>query len=321
MTISKISQEGGSLVQENDGRRSIRDLQVRLADYLIQMNEGDRLPSIRQLAASTHMSVGSVSTALNALQDMGAVKIQNHGHQGSEVVSLSLNRLWNLVEQGPLVISMTLPMHTRFEGLATGIKQSLEKAGFETYLIFIRGSRTRLKALRENRCHVTVMSGLAAEELCGEDQEIVLQLPPGSWISDYGVYYRESESGRAHPLRLAVDRDSYDHRRLSELEFEHQDVELHWVPFIQIPRLLRNGEIDATVWTVDQAETYLSPGVVLRPLSDRVMAEVGAKSTSATFVGRKGSHSIRAVLQAAIDPAQVMEIQSKIISGKLIPEY
>jgi hypothetical protein len=66
------------------------------------------------LAASTHMSVGSVSTALNGLQDLGAVKIEN-GHLGSV---LSTSRLWNygLVENDPLVIAMTLPMHRRFEG-------------------------------------------------------------------------------------------------------------------------------------------------------------------------------------------------------------
>lgn len=305
----------------NNGRRSIRDLQVRLADYLIQMKEGDQLPSIRQLASLTHMSVGSVSTALNALQDIAAVKIQNHGHQGSEVVGLSLNRLWNLVEQGPLVISLTLPMHSYFEGLATGIKQSLEKAGFETYLIFIRGSRTRLKALHDNRCHAAVMSGLAAEELCGNDHEILFQLPPGSWISEYVVYYRASSIGIDRPLRVAVDKDSYDHKRLSELEFDGQPVEFRWMPFIQIPRLLRSGEVDATVWTIDQAETYMSEGVQLRSLSERVKAEVGTKSTSATFVGKKGSHTVRAVLQAAINPEQVIEIQRKIISGEIIPEY
>ncbi len=306
---------------ETEGRKSIRDLQVRLADYLIQVKEGDQLPSVRQLASSTQMSVGSISTALNALQDLGAVKIQNHGHRGSEVVGLALDRLWNLIEQGPLVISMTLPMHSHFEGLATGIKRALEKAGIETYLIFIRGSRTRLKALNENRSHATLMSGLAAEELCGQEHEILLQLPPGSWISNYGVYYRAVATGQAGPLRVAVDRDSYDHRRLSELEFSGQHVEFHWVPFIQIPRLLRRGDVDATVWTVDQAETYMSPGIQLRALSDQVMAQVGAKSTSATFVGRAGSHAVRAVLMAAIHPAQVMEIQSKIISGEMIPEY
>jgi hypothetical protein len=211
--------QGETLTNQRKGRRSIKDLQVSLARSLIQLEEGKRLPSIRKLAASTHMSVGSVSTALNGLQDMGAVQIHKRGHLGSLITSLSLGELWNLIEQGPLVIGMTLPMHRRFEGLATGLKQSLEKAGIETYLIFIRGSRTRLKALQENRCHVAVMSGLAADELSGKEHEILLRLPPGNWISGYCIF-TAPRRWRENPLRVVVDPDSFDHRRLSELEFD-----------------------------------------------------------------------------------------------------
>ena len=43
-------------------------------------------------------------------------------------------RLWNLLGQGPLVIALTLPMHSRFEGLATGLKRAFEVAGVEMFL-------------------------------------------------------------------------------------------------------------------------------------------------------------------------------------------
>jgi hypothetical protein len=309
------------LTNQRKSRRSIKDLQVSLARSLIQLEEGKRLPSIRKLAASTHMSVGSVSTALNGLQDMGAVQIQKRGHLGSLITSLSLGELWNLIEQGPLVIAMTLPMHRRFEGLATGLKQSLEKAGIETYLIFIRGSRTRLKALQENRCHVAVMSGLAADELSGKEHEILLRLPPGSWISSYCIFYRSKALENGMPLRVVVDPDSFDHRRLSDLEFAREEVEVRFAPFVQFPRLLKNGEVDATVWTADQEEAFLGPGIDLRPLSDRVMGLIGEKSVSAAFVARKGSDTVRAVLRATIHADEVMEILSKIVSEEKSPEY
>jgi hypothetical protein len=308
-------------VTEREGRQSIRDLQVRLAEYLMDFEEGQRLPNVKKLAASTQMSVGSVSTALNGLKDIGAVSIQNRGHLGSLVVGVSLSKLWNLIAQGPLVIGMTLPMHSRFEGLATGIKKSFETAGIEAYLIFIRGSRTRLKALMENRCHVTLMSGLAADELIGQDHEIVLSLPPGSWVSSYNIFYRSSAQEPGKPLRVAVDPDSFDHRRLSDLEFGHQEVEFRQAPFIQFPRLLKNSEVDAVLWTLDQEEAYLAPGICQRPLSDHAMALIGEKSISATFVARKGSAAVRAVLRDTIKADEIMEIQNKIVSGKMIPEY
>ena len=309
------------MTTKRKSRRSIRDLQISLAEYLLQVEEGKRLPSIRKLAASTRMSVGSVSQALNGLQDMGAVKIQKRGHLGSIMDSLALGQLWNVVEQGPLVIALTLPMHSRFEGLATGIKMALNRTGVETYLIFIRGSRTRLKALTENRCHVTVMSGLAADELSSPEYEIVLQLPPGSWISGYSIFYRSPREHPEKPLSVAVDKDSFDHRRLTELEFADQEVEWKWATFVQFPRLLKNGEVDAILWTTDQGEAYLNPGIYHRPLSERTMQLVGEKSLSATFIARAGTAPVRAILKSAIHADEIMAIQNKIVSGEMIPEY
>ncbi|NMB60660.1 MAG: GntR family transcriptional regulator, partial [Chloroflexi bacterium] len=160
-------------------RKTQKELQVELAKYLIKFNNGQRLPSNRNLASATHMSMGSVSAALKELQDQGVVTIKNRGHLGSIVNDLSLGTLWNVVEQGPLVIALTLPMHCRFEGLATGLKMAFEKFGIETYLIYIRGSTTRIKALSQKRCHVAVMSGLAAEEHCRVEDEIIMELPQG----------------------------------------------------------------------------------------------------------------------------------------------
>jgi hypothetical protein len=59
----------------------------------------------------------------------------------------------------------------------------------------------------------------------------------------------------------------------------------------------------------------------MRPLPERVMTKIGDKSKSAAFVGLAGNHTVREVLKAAIDPQEVIDIQSKIISGKMIPEY
>lgn len=309
------------MARNGKGRPSSTELQIRLARYLMQVEQGQRLPSIRKLAASTHMSVGAVSSALNDLQDLGAVEIKKRGRLGSVVVGLSLGALWNLAEPGPLVFAMSLPMHRRFEGLATGLKMAFERTGIAAYPIFIRGSRTRLKALMENRCHVAVMSGLAADELCGREQEVLLRLPPGSWISHYTIYYRAESAELGRPLRVAVDADSFDHLRLAELEFAGQEVEFRRASFVQFPRLLKGGDVDATVWTADQEETYLGPGILERPLSDRVMELVGDKSVSATFVARAHADSVRAVLKAAVKADEIMAIQGRVVSGELIPEY
>lgn len=301
--------------------KNARELQSSLAKYMIQLQEGDRLPSIRELARRTKMSVGSISQTLKSLENMGAISVDRRGRLGSFISSRSLGELWNLAEGDPLVIAMTLPMHRRFEGLATGLKRALEQAGIATYLIFIRGSRTRLKALREKRCHVAIMSGLAADELSSHGEEILLRLPPGSWVSDYSIFYRHPlpEAGRL--LRVAVDPDSFDHKRLTELEFSGQEISFRRASFVQFPRLLKNGDVDAILWTTDQEEAFSGGGIVHRPLSDVVMQLVGEKSVSATFVAQANSDVVRAVVKAAINADDIMEIQRKVVGGEMIPEY
>ncbi|NPV85777.1 MAG: GntR family transcriptional regulator [Anaerolineae bacterium] len=305
----------------HDRRSSKKELQVRLAEYLIQLEEGNKLPSIRKLASTTHMSLGSVSSALNDLQEMGAVSIQKRGHLGSIVEKISMNKLWNVIEPGPLVIAMTLPMHLKFEGLATGLKMAFENAGIDAYMIFIRGSLTRLKALRENRCHVAVMSGMAAEALCDEGLEIVLTLPAGSWISGYTVFYRDLPPGCNRPLRVAVDTDSQDHRRLNDLEFAGQAVEYRYESFVKFSRLLRNGDADAAIWTVDQEEAYLGADIKQRPLSEHVMKKIGEKSLSATFIARAGHGALRALFTNVIDPQTLLQVQAKVVAGEMVPGY
>lgn len=300
---------------------SSKELESILANQLIQFKEGERLPSIRELAAMTDMSVGAVSKALNSLEESGAVKINRRGRLGSVLEDFSIGKLWDQIEGVPLVIAMSLPMHRRFEGLATGLRKSLDKAGISAYMIFIRGSRTRLKALRDSRCHVAILSGLAADELCTQEQETLLRLPPRSWLSEYCIYYRIPQGGDGSPMRVVVDPDSYDHKRITELEFSGQEVLFRSAPFVQFSRLLKNGDVDALVWSADQEEDYVGTGILQRPLSDRVMNLVGEKSISAAFVARAGSSSVRAVLKSTIKADEIMGIQNKVVSGELIPEY
>ncbi len=123
------------------------------------------------------------------------------------------------------------------------------------------------------------------------------------------------------PLRVAVDPDSFDHRYLTDLEFKGQNIDIHPVSFVHISRLLKNGEIDAAVWTSDQNESYLGEGITSRPLSQHVMEQVGDKSVSAAFVGRKGSEAVRAILKTFITPDEVRIIPNEIVAGRMVPEY
>lgn len=293
----------------------------RLAKYLLGVREGERLGTVRQIARANHTSVGTVSNALSAIEDSGALRISRRGHLGSYVETRSIGELWRLAEQEPMVISFPLIVHPGLEGLATGLKRQISEAGIDVYLIFIRGSRTRLKSLRENKCHVAVMSSFAAAKLCTAEEQILLSLPAETYVTRHEVFYRPDQPPAGSPLRVAIDRDSFDVQGLTELEFMGQDVEFKPVTFMQLPRLLRGGYVDAGIWSIDDMRPHLDDNILHRPLSDEVTRFVGDGDTSAALVARSEKRSVRAVIEAVLNIDALLEIQRKVVDGEMVPEY
>ncbi len=303
-------------MSKKSNEHSINDLEARLAERLLEIELGDRLPSVRTLASDTDMSIGAVSTALNHLEEIGAVRIQKRGHMGSFLEERSDPELWKIAEGSPMVLAFTIPSNLRFEGLATALKALLTQAGIETYLIFIRGSSTRVKALREKRCHAVVLSELTVEGECCPKETVALLLPPGSWLKENRLYYRTSRI-----QKVGVDPDSYDHMQLTKLEFESKDVELVKSNFTQFPRLMIDGKIDATVWNAEETSFAMDDRVKSRPLSEHVLAAIDGRDSRAALVVR-GTNSITGnLLQTILDVEKIMDIQEEVISGKLLPEY
>lgn len=292
-----------------------------LAKYLLQLKVGDRLGTVREIGRLNRISVGTVSNILAAIEDSGAVKIERRGHLGAFIAARSVGHLWKLAEQEPMVISFPLIAHPRLEGLATGLKRQISEAGIDVYLIFIRGSRTRLKSLRENKCHIAVMSSFAADHLCSDQEQDLLRLPAETFVSRHEVFYRPDQPAPEMPLRVAIDRDSFDVEGLTELEFKHQKVEFRPVTFMQLPRLLQDGYVDAGIWSMDDMGSHLGNRIVYRPLSSEVERIVGGANTSAALVARATDRSVSSVVEAVINLEALIEIQQKVMKGEMVPEY
>jgi hypothetical protein len=298
-----------------------RELQRRLATYLLQLDEGRRLPSVRDITAGTGASIGSASKALTSLESLGAVRINRRGHLGSFVVERSLGELWKIAEREPIVIAMTSPSNPRFEGLATALKAQFTVAGVACYIICVRGAAQRLQALREHRCHVAIMSALAAAKLGQDTEEVVLTLPAMSWVSHHRLYYRPKQGESPDRLRVAIDRTSPDHEHLTELVFAGSDVEFKQVSAWQIHRLLAEGKVDAAVWDTDDMDAHPGHLCLSEPLPDDVRRIVGEANTSAALIIRRGSTSVRAVAHAVLCSDAIMTIQQQVMHGEIAPEF
>ena len=303
------------------GSSECTDLPRCLARDLLLIEEGAQSPSTRELAERYHASLGSVSAALNNLEEMGAVKLTRRGRLGAFVEQKSIGRLWRIIENGPLVVALTLPSYPKSEGLATALYSLLDSAGIETYLIFIRGSNNRLKALRMGRCHAAVTSVLAAEALCSPTEEILLRLPPQSFVTDHRVFYRRGCPAGGLPLQVGIDRDSFDIAYLTELEFAGQNVCYIPMPFVQADRNFEKSAVDAAISNLDHLQRGADERIASRPLSPAVQARIGERDTAAAIILRAGESAAQYLLGKLLQPAQILEIQQQVVDGLLVPRY
>lgn len=301
--------------------RALTDIVPELARrFLTAPEPPSRLPTIRDLAHEHRSSLSSIHAAMGRLEEAGAIRIETRGRLGAFMVERSVGRLWATAQYGPLVISLPLASSPRYEALATAIKQLLTTAGLEVFLIFVRGSRQRLQAVREGRCHLTVMSSFAATELCGPEDSVVVELAPDSYNTGHRVFYSAADPD-PHPLRVIVDRHSADQQLLTALEFTEADVTLVPAMPAQIARLLVNGQADAAVWTIDEMQVRRPEGILDRPLKQSVVAQIGDRMTRAVLVGRTSEAAIMRAVTAPIQSPEVAQIQADVMAGRVVPEY
>jgi hypothetical protein len=301
--------------------RALTDIVPELArQFLTAPQPPARLPTIRDLAHDHRSSLSSIHAAIGRLEEADAVTIETRGRLGAFMVGRSVGRLWAIATNGPLVISLPLASSPRYEALATAIKQLLTAAGLEVFLIFVRGSRQRLQAVREGRCHLTAMSSFAATELCGPEDNVVVELGPDSYNTGHRVFYT-SANPDPHPLRVIVDRHSADQQLLTALEFEGPDVTLIPAMPAQIARLLANNQADAAVWTVDEMQVRRPEGILERPLKPEVRAKIGDRMTRAVLVGRSAEAAPLRAVAAPIEPEAVARIEADVLAGRIVPEY
>ena len=287
---------------------AVSDLVPVLArQFLTAAEPPSRLPTVRELARQQHSSLSSIHFAISRLEETGAVEIESRGRSGAFMIGRSLSRLWAAAESGrPLIIALPLASSPRYEALATAIKQILTRESLEVFLVFVRGSRQRLEAVQDGRCHLAAMSAFAASELCGPTDQVVVELPPLTYNTGHRVFYKPTADDDPQPLlRVIIDRHSADQQLLTAMEFAGTDVRLIPAMGAQIARMLAEGLGDAAVWTIDEMRVRWPEGVLDRPLSPAVGEQLGDRDTRAVLIGRTAEAAVLRAITAPIDGDEV----------------
>jgi len=292
----------------------------RLAQDFLTRKTGDRIPSISEYQEKLQVSRGTIQNSLNYLKERQAISLVSRGHMGTFIESLDYRRLQECSFNKEILGSMPLPYSLCYQGLATALFQLMSPYAFN--LVYARGSGSRMKLLTSDVCQFSVCSLYAAEEAIrsNENIDIAVDLGPGTYLTRHVLIFRDPEKTRIESgMRVAYDRDSMDHRHLTELMVSGvPDVVLADKKAHQTIKAIQSGEVDAGVWNLDEIleSGYTDLNVVPIPITPET-----AKYSSAAFVVSRENQEIAQLLRQVLRPEVVRQIQQAVRDGRINADY
>ncbi len=294
----------------------------QLAGELLAQPPGTRLPRIRDYAETLGVGNGTVQAAFTLLESTGALEVEARGHLGRYLRRIDRAQLWRLAGLGTLLAAMPLPYSRRYEGLATGLRAAFEQAGIPFALTFMRGAQTRVAALCDGKCDLVVTSRLAYDELTREHPVTLLSdLGPDTYVGAHGILLRQGRRLDDPDLAVAVDATSADQEQLTRLVFADRAVRYVETSYMQLRELFRRGEVDATVWNLDEIEHHLDSDVRVLAFDQRLIGQLDERNRSAALVVHSGAGSGAARIRDQLSARTITTAQQEVLGGERIPSY
>jgi ABC-type amino acid transport substrate-binding protein len=296
----------------------------KLAAMLLEYGADARLPRLKDYAEKMGVGNGTAQAALQMLEETGAIETVARGHLGTFLLRADRAMLWRLAGLGTVLAAMPLPYSRRYEGLASGLRAAYEAAGLPFAITFMRGASARVAALLEGKADLVVASRLAADRLArSHPVELAADLGAGTYVGSHGLLLRHGVPADRPGLRVAVDSTSEDQRLLAERAFADRGDDVVWIEasYMQLRSLFERGEVDATVWNLDEAHDRLGPNVQALPLADEITRDLAQSNSSAAFLTRAGEAGPVTALREAVDVSMITEVQQQVMRGERLPTY
>ena len=184
---------------------------------------GGRLTPSIQLQEKLEVGSGTVQKALQEISESGGVVLRVKGHQGTLVVDFNPAILWKIAQLEPLRISL----------------DTLSKTSYNSALISRGAAKSR--------------------NLLDNQNYSILDFGPQSYYQLGSLVMLTSPKiPNPNQLRVALDKNSYDHETLTLNSFRNQKgVEYVDCPFTEVPSVILEGKADTGIW--HRVESVISP--------------------------------------------------------------
>jgi DNA-binding GntR family transcriptional regulator len=292
-----------------------------IAKELIQVSEGERIPRISDFTEKLSLGRGTVQGALKVLEELHAISLDSRGHLGTFLEKRDLNLLYEIAGVGPIIGVMPLPYSRKYEGLATGIVETIAEIHKKSGLAFMRGARSRREALKSRRYDFAIMSVLAAEDALvkSDGLEILWAFGPETYVTSHKVFFANNKHMRiTSGMRVGIDYSSADQANITLLECEGLDVEFIELNYMQLFSMLKSGKIDAAVWNAD--ETRSLKAFTSFGFHTKKAQELAEKASMAALVIESERQGIKEQLNL-LDFGKIIEIQKLVEEEKKYPHY
>lgn len=299
----------------------ISDLTKKIAKELLKCKIGMKIPTTPELAHKFSVGFGTIDKAMTALKEMDAIKVQPKGQMGTYLLEKNSAALWSIMDSGPIIGSLPLPNTLEFQGLASGLKESLREEKVDCSFSIKNGATLRINELLNHQCDFVLLSNQAAVRVCEKHKnlKIIGLLDDKSYYGDIIVLCRKDASREVKDWRIGMDETSLDHIAFTDDLFE-KNTKVN-VMYMHIPYLIADGVIDAAVWHSSQ----LVPTKLIETLTFRAVdyeaTELCMDSMAGAIVANTDHEEMFSLLTELCDIDRILEIQKEVIARKRIPNY
>lgn len=292
-----------------------------IAEKLIHVDVGDRIPRVSDFAKSLSLGNGTVQGALKVLGELHAIQLESRGHLGTYLVKKDHHLLKEIAGVGSLIGAMPLPYSSKYEGLATGLIEVSDHMLKRVDLAYMRGSKQRLDALKSRRYDFIIMSQLAAEEELKSDGnlQIALNFGPQSYVTSHQIFFADKKHTKiTGGMRVGIDYTSIDQSKITLLECEGIPVKLIPVNYMQLFDMLLHGDLDAAVWNADENRAT-EMFTVDDFQSEKAKQLSKSASTSVILIEKDRKDVMDNLLQ--LDKNRILTIQHQVVAKEKLPHY
>ena len=291
-----------------------------LAMDLLSKSAGDRIPPISYYQQEFRVSRGTMQNAFTYLQNIGAVVLTHHGHQGTYIESMDYGKLQENCVQQKILGIMPLPYSLTYEGFATAIYEQLNSLKFN--MAYARGAVGRIELVESGTYQFAVVSQYAAQYAIdsGRDIKILEDFGPGSFLSRHVLLLKDPDAeGIQDGMRVAYDDDSLDQSKITSNVIKGHQVKLVNLRTQQTVAALHADVIDAGICNYDDiVENHHLGNLKMISLVDRGYNHL---FSTAVIIIRKGNVYLEELMRKKITVENTLRILDEVRSAKEEPYY